>query len=77
MECCYIRLPPETNSSGTLPRASQNCAQDRSSFLIFERGKDNRTFSAMGMARESSLNLTGKGDAVRSERKFELSDYLQ
>jgi predicted permease len=38
--------------------------------------KDNRTFSAMGVSRSYSYNLTGKGGAEQVEAEFVSSDYL-
>src|SRR2546421_3209201 len=69
---------PEPEQLVTLAESKPNFASGSISFPNFrDWRKDNRTFSAMGMARESSFNLTGTGDAEQVGAQFISSDYLQ
>jgi hypothetical protein len=69
---------PEPEQLVTLAESKPNFASGSISFPNFrDWRKDNRTFSAMGLARESSFNLTGTGDAEQVGAQFISSDYLQ
>jgi predicted permease len=68
---------PNPEQLVTLAESKPNFDSGSISFPNFrDWRKDNRTFSAMGLTRESSFNLTGTGDAEQVEAQFISSDFL-
>jgi putative ABC transport system permease protein len=68
---------PEPEQLVTLAESKPNFDSGSISFPNFrDWRKDNRTFSMMGITRESSLNLTGKGDAEQVRAQFVSSDFF-
>jgi predicted permease len=68
---------PEPEQLVTLAESKPNFDSGSISFPNFrDWRKDNRTFSAMGLTRNSSFSLTGTGDAEQVEAQFISSDFL-
>jgi predicted permease len=68
---------PEPEQLVTLAESKPNFDSGSISFPNFrDWRKDNRTFSAMGLTRDSSFNLTGTGDAEQVGAQFVSSDFL-
>jgi predicted permease len=68
---------PDPDQLVTLAESKPNFDSGSISFPNFrDWRKDNRTFFAMGLTRDSSFHLTGTGDAEQVEAQFISSDFL-
>jgi predicted permease len=68
---------PEPEQLVTLAESKPNFESGSISFPNFrDWRRDNRTFSRMGLTRDTSFNLTGTGDAEQVRAQFISSDFL-
>jgi predicted permease len=68
---------PQPEQLVALAESKPNFESGSISFPNFQDWrKDNRTFSSMGLTRDSSFNLTGIGDAEQVRAQFISSDFL-